>query len=104
MSITSEQVHLLTQTERIKIASKIYTNLDRLVGSCIKYADSPAIIELKKEINAYVKEDIKDYTKASVAGTIKFPELQRVIKYSLPRISSKEPTVVLEHRLPEFFK
>lgn len=93
-------IHLLRLEEKIQVVKDIYTKLNEvgLLGQDVKYE---AISQLKIILNNYIKENITNGL--NITGEIPFPEMQKVIKYRLPRRVDKKAMVVLEHRLPSYF-
>lgn len=89
-----------TVSQRLSICKDIYSSLQ---SAGLKDSSSSAIATLKDVLNAYMRGNFDEQQK-SMHGIIPFPELQKAIVYFLPIRSPKKATVVLEHRLPEWFK
>lgn len=51
----------------------------------------PAIVQLKKAFNDYIRNESRD----SLSGKIRFPEIHKTIEYILPAKSHIEPLFVL---------
>lgn len=92
-------VDSVTPSQRIEICKDIYSSLQT---AGLKESPSSAIATLKAILNDYARGN--DGQQKAIQGVIPFPECQKAIVYYLPIRSQKKASVVLEHRLPEWFK
>lgn len=90
----------LTKRERLKIVLDIVYKLKRIPANNeagyidIYKEEYPAMKRLKEIFNKYIKQD-EEYG-VELSGKVYFPELSRVIYYTLPINNRREPFFKME--------